>query len=154
MPGQAKSKKLSTYFILGIRFPNMSKVEKKQRAGYAEGTSSVTIEGTKEYKELADYYSKLDGSLELDIKTRITEAQKDSGVCVSNNLGVLQGIINDKKAKHRDRISAVKQATDVTGEKMPEIVVANINTDDALLNKLLGLDSPVPAGTEEEEEAA
>ncbi|HUX58617.1 MAG TPA: hypothetical protein VMV77_16725, partial [Bacteroidales bacterium] len=78
-------------------------------------------------------------SLDLDIETRIRNAQKATGASVQNNLKVLQDIINKKATKDRDKVSAIKQSTDTTGERMPTEANVSLTTDEELLSKILNV---------------
>ena len=105
-------------------------------AGYAHDNAAV-VEKTKLFQELWAEYQELCNSLELDVATRIRDAQKASGFCAANNLKVLQSITTRVKAKDRDKISAIKEGTTITGERMPEQIDHNITGDEELLSKIM-----------------
>ena len=126
------------YFELGKEFPLMSKRERLLEAGYSKYTKSDVVERGAYYKYLEGEFNNLCDSLALDIENRILRAQKVSGACVVENLRAAQKILKDKGSKDNDKLTAIQRITDITGEKMPEQVIANIDMDDELLNKLLG----------------
>jgi len=130
--------KIKKYFQYRREFPTYTKTKCMQLAGYRHDNAQ-TVEGTKLFQELWAEHEALCASLDLDVETRIRNAQKATGNCVKNNLKVLQDIINKKAAKDRDKIGAIKQATDTTGERMPTEANVSLTTDEELLSKILNV---------------
>ena len=133
------SGKVKKYFNFRREFPGYTKQACKELAGYSKTTNPDEIENTKLFKALWAEHEALCASLDLDIETRIRNAQKATGASVQNNLKVLQDIINKKATKDRDKVSAIKQSTDTTGERMPTEANVSLTTDEELLSKILNV---------------
>lgn len=131
------SGKIKNYFNLRREFPTMTKTECLMEAGYSENTKPDTIEGTQLFKKLWREHEELCRSLDLDVATRIREAQKATGASVKGALSVMQEILAKPKAKDRDRVSAGKEIVTITGERMPEQIDHNITGDEELLSKIM-----------------
>lgn len=131
--GSAKIKK---YFQARREFPTLTKTKCMEIAGYKHDNAGV-VEKTLQFQALWRDHADLIKSLDKDVATRIREAQLATGASAKNNLNVLQGIINKKAAKDRDRVSATKEVTTITGERMPEQVDHNLTGDEELLTKIL-----------------
>lgn len=132
-----KSAKVKKYFELRTEHPEFTKRKCMDLAGYGKNTNPERVEGTVYFQELVTEYQAVCKSLDKDIATRIKEAQKATGACAMNNLKALTKIVNKKVAKDRDIVSATKEITAITGEKMPEQVDHNLSMDEELLSKIL-----------------
>ena len=71
------------------------------------------------------------------LEDRIAAAQKKSGFCVMRNLKRLQEVVEG--GEDRDAISAIKVGTEITGEKMPERTIRDVNVDVDILARLVGV---------------
>jgi hypothetical protein len=100
----------------------MSKKDAARAAGYAAGTKSGAIEGTKAFQT---------------IQAEIEAAEKAAGFTVAGNLARLQRIIRRKgQGSDADAISAIKVGTWITGKRAPDRVQVDVSRDESILANL------------------
>lgn len=121
-PARKPTGKQVAYIAARTAHPEWSKAKCKAAAGYADGVKSDKIEGTQGYQDLSQ---------------RIRSAQTSSGFNVQSSLNRLSRVIKRKGSEHdKDAIAAIRVGTEITGEKMPELINVSTLTDDEILSRL------------------